>query len=411
MKRFVRIRAGVAVFSGLLVALAVGLGAANARTEESHVQITVFWQQGCPYCAAARGELETLAKADPALSVVPLQIGVSAQTDALYGAAVALFALKQAAVPLVVIGNKPFLGYLDGGRSAALYRQAIDQCLAEPCPDVIGTLTGRSAPTAAGRAAVPAGPATPLPDVIELPIVGAVSVAGLSLPALTVLLAAIDGFNPCAMWVLVFLIGLLLGLENERRMWLLGGAFLGATAVMYFVVMAAWLNLILFIGAVVWVRAAIGVLAIGGGLFYLREYWTKPDAACRVVNPGRRQRIMAAFRDTVERRPLLLAIPGIMVLAVMVNFIELLCSAGIPAVYTQVLALNDLPTGAYYGYIALYIAVFMLDDVAIFATAMIALRVAGLTGAYARASHLIGGIVLLALGAVMLLLPDLLAFG
>ena len=119
---------------------------------------------------------------------------------------------------------------------------------------------------------------------------------------------------------------------------------------------------------------------------------------------------MAAFRSVVTQNQLALSVLGIMALAVLVNFIELLCSAGVPAVYTQILALSDLTRFAYYAYLGLYIAVFMLDDVAIFATAMIAVRVSGLTGKYARLSHLIGGVVLLSIGAVMLLRPELLSF-
>jgi hypothetical protein len=402
------------VFALLVPALA-GAETIVHGAEDQDINVYLFWQQGCPYCAAARKELDAIADANPAIDLVPLQLGRSPETDALFGATAAVFGLKQSAVPLVVIGNHPFLGHLDGGRSAALYRDAIESCLAAPCPDVVGKLAGTNAGHASSDAqsaapVVAPGASDMLSETMHLPIVGTIRPGDLSLPALTVLLAAVDGFNPCAMWVLVFLIGLLLGLENERRMWLLGTAFLAATAAMYFVVMAAWLNLVLFIGAVFWVRALIGVLAVGGGLYYLREFWTKPEGVCRVTSPRRRQSIMMTFRTVVEQWHLPLALIGIMGLAVLVNFIELLCSAGIPAVYTQVLALNDLPTAAYYAYIGLYIVVFMLDDVAIFATAMVAMRVAGLTGSYARYSHLIGGVVLLAIGAVMLLRPDLLAF-
>ncbi|MGI9483222.1 MAG: hypothetical protein ACR2OR_12800, partial [Hyphomicrobiales bacterium] len=151
-------------------------------------------------------------------------------------------------------------------------------------------------------------------------------------------------------------------------------------------------------------------LALAGGLFFLREYWTKPEAACRVTNPKQRKRVMNAFRSVVESERLALSVVGIMVLAVLVNFIELLCSAGIPAVYTQILALNDMPATAHYAYITLYIVVFMMDDVAIFVTAMIALQVSGLTGTYARYSHLVGGILLLVLGSIILLRPELLSF-
>ena len=192
-------------------------------------------------------------------------------------------------------------------------------------------------------------------------------------------------------------------------MWILGLSFLGATALMYFLVMAAWLNLVLFLGAVIWVRIGIGILALGGGLFFLREFWTKPEAVCHVASPGRRTRIMNAIRRVAERDSLAFGILGIMAVAVLVNFIELVCSAGVPAVYTQVLALSGVSPLAYYAYLALYILVFLLDDIAIFATAMFAAQVAGLTGRYTRFSHLVGGVVLLVVGAILILRPDLLA--
>ncbi len=374
------------------------------------VPVYVFWQEGCPYCRQAMDELAAMQAESPLLRIKELEVGVSADTDALYAAVLEHFRFDQAAVPLVVIGGEVFLGFASDGSGAAAYRQAASKCLSEACPDVVSRLAaGRGLPAETTKAETDT--ATRLHRTIDLPFIGPVQTSNLSLPALTILLAAIDGFNPCAMWVLVFLIGLLLGLNDERRMWILGISFLLATAVMYFTVMAAWLNLVLLVGAVGWVRLVIGVLAVGGGLYFLREYWTKPEAVCAVTSPGRRQRIMDALRKVVRQNQLVWAIPGIMLLAVAVNMVELLCSAGIPAVYTQILAMNELSAGAHYFYLALYIAVFLLDDLVIFATAMIALRVTGLTGSYARFSHLIGGIVLLAIGAALILRPDLLTFG
>ena len=390
---------------------------ADAPSGESRsVTAYVFWQKGCPYCASAKVELERLSSAQPSVMVEAIELGTSPANEAMYERALDEFGFEQAAVPLVVIGDQPFLGFASQGRSAAAYEAAIAKCLKTKCRDIVAELSGsQGGNLAMGKTGSPSSSTnvTPalVPDVVAIPFLGPIQARDLSLPMLTVVLAGVDGFNPCAMWVLVFLIGLLLGLEDQRRMWLLGGAFLLATAVMYFAVMAAWLNLVLILGAVAWLRLAIGVLAVGAGFYFLREYWTKPEAACKVVNPGRRRKMMDAFRSVVEQDHLAWAVVGMMALAVGVNLIELLCSAGVPAVYTQILTLNDLPPATYYSYICLYIAVFMLDDIAIFATAMFALRVSGLTGSYARYSHLIGGVVLTAIGAIMLLRPELLSFG
>lgn len=383
-------------------------GATQVRDGES-VRVYVFWQQGCPHCARAVEALQRMSQSDLSLELVQIELGQNSADDAVFAASIAAYSLPNAAVPLVAIGDRAFLGYAGDGQSDAMYRDAIKDCRHGSCPDIVGNLRGHDPPedpsdegeTATGL----------IPETLSLPFVGELRTRDLSLPVLTILLAAIDGFNPCAMWVLVFLIGLLLGLKDERRMWALGITFLVATAAVYFAFLAAWLNLVLILGALLWVRIGIGLLAIGVGGYFLREYWTNPDPTCRVTRPGQRKRIMDAFRKVVTQNSLALSILGIMGLAVAVNMIELLCSAGLPAVYTQVLALSDLPPSGFYAYLGLYVLVFLLDDLAIFATAMIAARVTGLTGAYTRVAHLIGGAALLIIGALLILRPDLLSFG
>lgn len=124
----------------------------------------------------------------------------------------------------------------------------------------------------------------------------------------------------------------------------------------------------------------------------------------------RRRRLFDRLRAAAAQRSFLPALAGIVALAFAVNLVELVCSAGIPAVYTQVLALSDLPGWKYHGYIALYILVFMLDDLVVFVTAMKTLQVAGLTAGYSRWSHLVGGVVLLVLGLALIFRPQWLAF-
>jgi len=245
----------------------------------------------------------------------------------------------------------------------------------------------------------------------SVPLLGEVRTADLSLPALTVVLGALDGFNPCAMWVLVFLIGLLVGMQDRVRMWVLGTAFIAGSAAVYFLFMAAWLNFLLFIGAVVWVRAVVALVALAGGFYYLREYFRNPDAACTVTAPEARRRVLENLRRLALESRFWVALAGIVALAFAVNLVELLCSAGIPAVYTQVLALSHLPAWQYSAYLALYILVFMLDDLIVFVVAMKALQITGMTTSYSRFSHLAGGVVLLAIGALLLLRPEWLMFG
>jgi hypothetical protein len=222
-------------------------------------------------------------------------------------------------------------------------------------------------------------------------------------------MAVVDGFNPCAMWGLVFLLGLLIGLKDRRRMWVLGSAFVAVSALVYFAIMAAWLNVLLLLGALVWVRIGIAVVALAGGAYYLREF-ARGETACKVTAPEGRRRLLDRVKSQAQRRQLGLALLAVAVLAVAVNLIDLLCSAGLPAVYTEVLAQSRLPLWQYYAYLALYILVFMADDLLVFATAMTTLTLSGFGLRYTRYSNLVGGVVLAGIGGLLLFRPEWLSF-
>ena len=101
---------------------------------------------------------------------------------------------------------------------------------------------------------------------------------------------------------------------------------------------------------------------------------------------------------------------GIIGLAASVNLIELACSSGLPLVYTQILALNDLSKLQYLIYILIYIFFFLIDDIIIFAIAMKTLEISGISTKYTKYSHLIGGIIMLIISLLMAFKPEWLMF-
>jgi hypothetical protein len=392
----------------------VQLAFTAAAQPAKQLDIYLFWAFGCPHCEREIEFLKRLEAEEPRLRVHYLEVSRDGANQKAFAAVAERFTPDDPAVPLTVVGDAAMVGYATDETSGAALRQRIAYCLASGCPDTVGPLVRAIAGEGADAAAawrIDGGPQRMIPPVISVPFLGEVRTADFSLPALTIVLAAIDGFNPCAMWVLVFLIGLLLGMEDRFRMWVLGTAFIAGSALVYFLFMAAWLNFLLFIGAVIWVRAAVGLVALGGGFYYLREYFQNPDAVCKVTAPQARRRVFETLRKLATESRFWLALGGIVALAFAVNLVELLCSAGIPAVYTQVLALSNLPAWQYYAYLALYIFVFMLDDLFVFVVAMKTLQVTGATTTYVRFSHLAGGGVLLAIGALLLLRPEWLMFG
>lgn len=401
------------VLAWLAGVLLLVLAAAGASAQPA-VDVYAFVAEGCPHCEKALAFLEREAGQRVGLRVHALELTRNARNVEVLVAVARELAADDSAVPFIVIGERVFVGYLDDRTTGAALRAQIDACLAHGCRDVVAPLLAAAAAPDAGARA-PASPRPPdgrgPPETIYVPLIGEVALRSLSLPVVTVLLAALDGFNPCAMWTLVFLIGLLLGMQDRVRMWTLGATFIAASALVYFLFMAAWLNLLLFLRGVVWVRAAIGVVAIAGGLYYLREFALNREAVCKVTAPQARRQVFERLRALALERRFLVALAGMVLLAFAVNLVEAVCSAGIPAVYTQLLAMNALPDVAYYAYLALYIAVFMLDDLIVFVAAMKTLQLVGLGTKYTRATNLVGGALLLALGAVMLLRPEWLMLG
>lgn len=248
-----------------------------------------------------------------------------------------------------------------------------------------------------------------VPEYVTLPVLGQIRISDYSLPTLAIILGLVDGFNPCAMWVLVYLIGLVLTLKDRRKIWLLVGTFVLASAILYFLFMSAWLNAFLFVGYFRPVTILVGLVAVGGGAITLRDYIkTKGSLVCP-VDDGSKKKTMNKIEQIIFAPLTLATIIGIIILAFVVNSIEFVCSSAIPAVFTQVLALHNLPTLQYYVYILLYDLFFMLDDLIIFGLAVFAVTSAtSLGNKYAKYCKLLGGILLLIIGYILLFAPQLL---
>lgn len=245
-------------------------------------------------------------------------------------------------------------------------------------------------------------------DTVDLGWFGVIRTADYSLPVLTVLFGLIDGFNPCAMWVLVYMLSLLAGLNERKKIWILAGSFLAASAILYFLLMTAWLNVFLFLGYLRPLTIIIGCFAIGAGGQGFREYLRdKGEVSCKVVDPVSRKKTMNRIEKVMAAPVSLATLSAIIVLAFVVNSIEFVCSAALPAIYTHILSLHHLATFSYYGYILFYVFFFMLDDLIIFTLAILALE-STVGQRYAGHCKGVGGILLLVLGVIMVFWPELL---
>ena len=405
--------------------------------QESEVNLYFFWSKSCPHCTKEKEFLREIAPDYPNLIVHDFEVGIR-ENSLLLQKIGQSFKIETGGVPITIIGRDYFVGYYDDKTTGKTIIDLYEKYAKEGDPDLVGIIIreleegkNTSAPT---ETPVPTPTTIPLitqiptitpvlsegsfvdkniqiPDQINVPILGSINIKNLSLPLLAIVLGGLDGFNPCAMWVLLFLISLLLGMEDKKRRWILGTTFIVASAFVYFLFMAAWLNLILFIGFIIWVRIAIGLVAIGGGGYNLREYFVNKESGCKVTGGEKRRAVFEKLKAVTQQRRFVIALGGIILLAFAVNLVELICSAGLPVIFTQILTLSNLPSWQYYAYMLLYIFVFMLDDLFVFFTAMITLEATGLSTKYTRASHLIGGILMIILGLLIIFKPEILMFG
>jgi len=383
----------------------VGLEGEEAEGVEEVVKPVIlyfFWGNGCPHCAKEEVFLEKLEDEFPNLEIKDFEVWFNSENAKLLKKVGKEMGIDSGRIPLTIVGNKVINSYDSDETTGVALRQVILEYQEEGAPDLVGDII-------AGRG-TQKGEKT-IPDEIDLPFFGTVKVKNLSLPVLTIVIAALDGFNPCAMWVLLFLISLLVNMANKKRMWILGVAFIGASALVYFLFLTAWLNLFLFLGFIFWVRIVVGVVAVASGVYHLREYWVNKDGTCKVTHGQKRQRIFEKLKRVTQMKSFWIALGGIILLAFAVNLVELVCSAGLPAVYTNVLSLSGLAVWQYYAYLLLYILIFMADDLLIFFIAMKTFQMTGLSHKYSRFSNLVGGIIILLLGVLLLIKPGWLMFG
>ncbi len=245
---------------------------------------------------------------------------------------------------------------------------------------------------------------------IKLPIFGEVNLKNFSLPSAAAIIGLVDGFNPCAMWVLLFLISMLLGMKDRKRMLILGLVFLFTSGLVYMAIMLSWFNLVIHIMASNIFRNIIAVVAIIGSIINLRGYFKSNDSGCEVIDDKKRKKVISKIKKFSREKSLWLALIGVIGLAISVNVVELACSAGLPLVYTQLLALNNVSSLGSFFYTLIYIIFFLIDDIIIFLIALSTTKIHALSTKYNKYSHLIGGIIMLIIGILLLLKPEWLMF-
>ncbi len=403
----------------------------SAKADEKVINIHLFYGNGCPHCAAEEEFLSDYLKDRTDVKLYKYEIWYDSHNQELLSKVQKeMGTTNKNGVPFTVIGKKTIVGYADGVTDEQI-KDAINYYLNNDYRDYAGEITGKVKKAEVKEDTTKDESKTEdkkenkiekaddtkdsdqTDENVTVPVLGKINAKKVSLPILAVVLGFVDGFNPCAMWILIFLITMLFNMKDRKKMWILGLTFILTSGIVYLMFMLAWLNLATFISKIAFIRLLIAVIALVVGLINVYKYidsLKKKDEGCDVVDKKDRKKIMEKIISITHEKKFIIALLGIMVLAASVNIIELMCSIGIPLLFTQILAMNNLSTFSYMIYMFIYIFFFLIDDIVIFVISMVTLKVTGLSTKYTKYSHLIGGIIMLIIGLLLIIKPELLMF-
>lgn len=356
------------------------------------VALYFVYSETCGHCANAKPVIDQMEADLDWLEVV--RISTQTATDAEVDLALALAAdvnEEIVGVPTFLFCEQMDVGFDSAETTGASMERALTACRAD-------------------IAAADAG-STPVDDdeeELRVPVLGDIDADAVSLPLFTIAIAGLDAFNPCAFFVLLFLLSLLVHARSRWRMALVGGVFVLISGVMYFAFMAAWLNVFLVTGQLRWVTTVAGLVALTLAVFSLKDYFLPDSAGSISIPDSAKPGLFARMRRLTTADALPTVLVGTVALAAVANSYELLCTAGFPLVFTRVLTLNDLSTSTYYGYVALYNVVYVIPLLVIVGVFVWTLGSRKLSETEGRFLKLMSGSMMFGLGLLLLVKPDLL---
>ncbi len=372
---------------------------ANATT----TSLYFFYGNGCPHCAKEEKFLDYLEKTDSSLKVYRYEVWKNKENQALLASAAKMLGLSFGGVPVTIIGSEAVVGFDEPETTGVKINDLIKKASKGPQRDLIADLLKEGGVASGDKDSKKADNDSSSDTTKVQAFFGEIDIKKLSLPALTAVIGLLDSLNPCAMWVLLFLLSLLLVGGDRKRMIVLGSGFIGASALTYFLFLSAWLNVYQLIGLLGWLKMLIIAVAVFAGAYNLREYWRNRKGGCEIKDAPKRQAIMQKLREAARHNSLWIAFVGVVSLASVINLIELLCSAGLPAIYVPVLTQAGLPQWQYYSYLALYSFFYVVPQLAIFLIAVFSMRLTAISSRVTKWSNLFGGIIMIILGIWLLI--------
>ena len=378
-----------------------------AALAQEAVLVSVFTRDTCKHCQDEKAFLEDLQKEMPDIEVDYYDLSEE-QNAKLFSDITEYYDIAKG-TPLTLIRGQLIPGFGTKDTTGVILQGAIKgtgpaQLKFEEIVNGGATVGGLVTPVSTCDEIEGCSIDSPL--LVTIPVIGTtIDVGKYSLGGLSLVLGLIDGFNPCAMWVLVMFLVMLSQIGDKKKMWQFAGLFIIAQGIMYYLILMVWFTLWDFVRLDNIITPLVGLLALGSGIYFLYKFKTfKP--VCNVTSFEQQAKIESKVTKLVNKPMTILVAIGIIGLALSVNIFEFACSVGIPQAFTKVLEINQLGWLETQSYVGLYMLMYMLDDIAVFGLAIWSFDKIGLTHKYSKWTTLIGGLLMITLGLIMLLRPE-----
>lgn len=379
------------LLSGLLTGFPINAANAQPAQDTSQqadaVDLYFFWSERCPHCLEARPFVASLPAQYPWLKLHSLELSRHPENIGTYLQMASRLGQEANSVPAFIFCGLMLTGYDNDATTGAELSRLLEECHQQ------GGMLERD---------ISSGDMSRL----NLPLLGELDAQKASLPLMTVVIAGMDAFNPCAFFVLLFLLSLLVHANSRGRMLFVGGVFVLFSGLVYFAFMAAWLNVFLLLGPLQGITLAAGALAVLIALINIKDYFLFQRGLSLSIPNKAKPRLFERMRGIVQASNLPVLVTGTVMLAVVANSYELLCTAGFPMVYTRILTLKALPMADYYLYLAFYNMVYVIPLLLIVLAFVFALGGRKLKESEGRVLKLLSGTMMLGLGLMLLLAPD-----
>ena len=353
----------------------------NIKNDEK-VNIYLFYSKICPHCQKEEKYFETLKeKYQDKINIYTYEVTENKTNNEIMKSLKKELKENSQGVPFTIIGSKTFLGY--------------DESLNERIENTIESYLDENTKT---------------DNTYTIPILGKIEAKNASIILIAIILGFIDGFNPCAMWILLLLINMCISIKDKKKMLIVCLTFIIISGIIYFLFMLG-IGFILDLTTISYIRNIIAILAIILGIYNLYTYLkTRKQTGCHVVKKEKRKTIITKINNILNNKNTLLMFGGTIILATSVSLVEMACSLGFPTIFLELLSINNIHSFLKVTYLLIYILFYLIDDIVVLFLSIKAFETKGISTKYNKYVHLIGGLIMILMGVLLIFKPEWIMF-